>query len=96
MNTKKIFGWILKLPLMLLNILTLGVGIVAALGYIPGFLISWAAPIIIGGIQLAYLLGSYLIHTAKKDSTAKEGEISTQQEEVLDQGEYNPEQEYSN
>ena len=68
MNGKKIFGWILKVPLILLNLATLGVGVYAAMGKVPGFLISWAAPAIIGGVQLIYIIGAILINRSKKDT----------------------------
>ena len=66
MGALKIFGWVLKIPLIILNLATLGVGIAAAMGYIPGFLISWAAPAIIGGLQLAYIIGTVMIGSARK------------------------------
>jgi hypothetical protein len=86
MNGKKVFGWILKIPLILLNIATLGVGIYAAMGYVPGFLISWAAPAIIGGMQLAYIIGAILINKSRKDN-----QVSMEQEQYSSE-EYNEEQ----
>ena len=84
MNGKKIFGWILKSPLILLNIATLGVGIYAAMGLVPGFLISWVAPAIIGGIQLAYIIGAVLVNKARKDNAPESEQYSSE--------EYNEEQ----
>jgi hypothetical protein len=90
MNIKKISGWILKLPLILLNLATLGVGIYAAMGNVPGFLISWAAPAIIGGFQIAYLIGALLISKSKANEV-----ISTDADEDSEEvsaEEYDPEQ----
>jgi len=87
MNTKKIFGWILEAPLILLNVATLGVGIYAALGNVPGFLISWAAPAIIGGMQVAYIIGAILISKSRK-----ENQVPAAEQEQYSSEEYNPEQ----
>lgn len=91
MNTKKVWGWIFELPLILLNIATLGVGIYAALGYVPGFLISWAAPIIIGALQILYIIGAILINKSRKDVDSNNDVQQVSQEEYV-QGEYTPEQ----
>jgi hypothetical protein len=90
MNGKKVLGWILKIPLIILNVATLGVGIVAAMGLVPGFLISWAAPAIIGGMQIAYILGAILVGKAKKDNTPVAESEQYSSEENTE--EYNPEQ----
>lgn len=89
MNTKKVLGWILETPLILLNIATLGVGIVAAMGLIPGFLISWAAPAIIGGMQVAYIIGAILLSKARKENASVSESEQYSSEEVTE--EYNPE-----
>jgi len=85
MNGKKILGWILETPLILLNIATLGVGIYAALGYVPGFLISWGAPIIIGVFQLLYIIGIVLVKKGRENvhtnQTEQTEDTSTQPEE---------------
>jgi hypothetical protein len=94
MNGKKILGWVLEIPLILLNIATLGVGIYAALGYVPGFLISWAAPAIIGGLQILYIIGAVLISKARKDNQDTQTNTDSQQysEEQYTAEEYNPTQ----
>ena len=91
MNIKKILGWVLMIPLILLNLATLGVGIFAALGNVPGFLISWAAPAIIGGFQIAFIIGVILNRSAKTEVPVTRDIEEAQTEE------YNQEQtEYSN
>jgi len=67
MSAKTFFGWLLKAPLILLNLATLGVGIYAAMGYVPGFLISWGAPGIIGGLLISYAIGTYMLSSEKKN-----------------------------
>ena len=86
MNGKKVLGWILEIPLILLNIVTLSVGVYAAMGYVPGFLISWAAPTIIGGMQLAYIIGAILISKSRKENAP------VSESEQYSTGEYNPEE----
>ena len=91
MNGKKILGWILMIPLILLNLATLAVGVYAALGNVPGFLISWAAPSIILGFQIALLVGVILNRSARNEKPITADIEQTQSEE------YNQEQtEYSN
>jgi hypothetical protein len=92
MNIKKILGWILMLPLILLNIATLGVGIYAALGYVPGFLISWAAPAIIGGFQLAFIIGVILNRKARNETPITTDIEQTSTDEQYDQEQYVSEQ----
>ena len=60
MGLKKILGWICKAPLILLILATVGVGFYAASGSLPGFKISYAAPLIIIGLIVLYLLGVFL------------------------------------
>ena len=93
MSGKKIFGWIFKSPLIILNLATLGVGIYAALGKVPGFLISWWASIILGGLQLLYLIGALLIWSARKNNiqTIETEEQLQFNDEVLSE-QYVPEQ----
>lgn len=79
MNTKKIIGIILQAPLAVLNIATLGVGIYAAMGNVPGFYISWGAPAIIAGLIAAYIFGSRLSSSANNQD-----EVSTEYVEVTD------------
>jgi hypothetical protein len=67
MKIKTFCGWILKTPLILINIATLGVLIYAATGSIPGFLISWGAPCFYASLQAAYLIGTLLIYSARKN-----------------------------
>jgi len=72
MKTKKIVGWILKAPLILLILASFGASVYAAMGKVPGLLISWGAPGIIGGMIVSYLIGAYLIHSEKKEETQEE------------------------
>jgi len=69
MGAKTFFGWLIRLPLILLNLATLGVGIYAAMGNVDGFYITWGAPIIIGSLLLAYMIGSMMISSDRKDDT---------------------------
>ena len=68
MAIKTFFGWLLKAPLILLNVATLGVGIYAATGAVEGFQISWGAPILIASLQIAYLIGAWMVSSARKNS----------------------------
>jgi len=66
MGAKTFFGWLCKLPLILLVITTLGVGIYAAMGKIPGFVISWGAPGFIALLLILYLIGAALLNSDRK------------------------------
>jgi hypothetical protein len=66
MNIKKILGWIMKTPLILLVLLTAGVGFYAASGMLPGFTISYASPLLLTGLIVLYMLGSFLASRDKK------------------------------
>jgi len=94
MSAKKILGIVLKIPLILLNISTLGVGIYAAMGNIPGFLISWGAPAIIGAMQLAYIAGVVLLNKHSKEISEQTQYAGSDQDsgEIYSTEEYNPEQ----
>jgi len=87
MKGKKILGIILQAPLAILNIATLGVGIYAAMGNVPGFYISWGAPAIIGGLITSYIIGSRLSSSANN-----EDQIETEYVEVSE--EYPEQQSY--
>jgi len=71
----------MRMPLILLNITTLGVSIYAAMGKVPGFFISWGASSIIGAILLLYLIGSFMISSDKKE-----------EDQVIDQEEVSEEE----
>lgn len=58
MNTKKIVGWILQVPLYLLVLGSFGASIYAAANKIQN--INWNTPLIMGGIIIAFLVGAYL------------------------------------
>jgi len=72
MSAKKIFGWIFKLPLILLILATFGVGVYAAMGNIPGFIVSWNAPGFIGLLIILYFAGNLLL---KSDQQDKESDL---------------------
>jgi hypothetical protein len=88
MNVKKILGWVLMIPLILLNLATLAVGIYAALGNVPGFLISWAAPAIIGGFQIAFIVGVILNKSARNETPVTRDIEEAQTEDNQEQSEY--------
>lgn len=66
MGIKKVLGWILKTPLILLMLATIGVGFYAASGNVPGFTISYNGPILLTVIAVAYIVGSLLCLMDKK------------------------------
>jgi len=72
MGAKTFFGWAIRAPLILLNLVTLGVSIYAAMGKVPGFFISWGAAGIIGVVLLLYLIGSFMISSDKKEEAQEE------------------------
>ena len=83
MGAKTFFGWVIRLPLILLNLATLGVGIYAAMGKVDGFYITWGAPIIIGSLLLAYIIGSAMISSDRKeDEEVPAQEVAPVQAEV--------------
>ena len=63
MNGKKLFGWILKAPMVLLILASLFGGLYAAYLHING--ITYATPAIIGAIIAAYLIGDWMIGNSK-------------------------------
>lgn len=58
MNTKKVIGWILGLPMYALILGSFIGSIYAAYTKLQG--ITWATPIILAGIIIAYAIGIYL------------------------------------
>lgn len=62
----------MRTPLILLNFATLGVSIYGAMGKVPGFFISWGAPILIGCLLLLYIIGSFMISSNKKEDVEYE------------------------
>ena len=87
MKAKKIIGVILQAPLVILNLATLGIGIYAAMGKVPGFYISWGAPAIIGGLIVSYFIGSWMASSANSGD-----QVETEYVEVSE--EYPEEQSY--
>ncbi len=82
MGSKTFFGWLIRMPLILLNLATLGVSIYAAMGKVPGFFISWGATGLIGSLLLAYIIGSFMISSDKKEEAEEAEEAEPVQEEV--------------
>ena len=80
METKAFFGWVMRTPLILLNLATLGVGVYAAMGKVPGFYISWGAPAIIGGLLVSYIIGCFMISSSKNEEPEYEKEADPVQE----------------
>lgn len=76
MNLKKIISVILKLPIILLIIGSLGAGCYAAYFHIQN--ISWSTPIILGIIIILYIIGYFLgkNQSSKNDSLSKTPEQS--------------------
>jgi len=72
----------MRAPLILLNLATLGVGIYAAMGEVPGFYITWGAPAIIGGLLVAYIIGSFMISSSKNEEPEYEEEADPTQVEA--------------
>jgi len=68
MGFKSIVGWVLKLPLILLILATLGVGIYAAMGKVPGFIVSWSAPGFIALLIILYAVGNFLLKSDRLDN----------------------------
>ena len=60
MNIKKIIGWIIKTPLILLVLATAGIGFYAASGGVEGFRISYGAPIVLSSLIVLYCIGSFM------------------------------------
>ena len=83
MSTKSIFGWVLKLPLILLIVTTLGVGVYAAMGKVPGFIVSWSAPGFIALLMILYLVGNFLLKSDQRDQEADYVETSEDQEKTF-------------
>jgi hypothetical protein len=69
MGIKTILGWILKAPLILLVLATIGVGFYAASGNVSGFTISYNGPILLTGFLITYSIGYYLCKNDKKAIT---------------------------
>jgi len=69
MNIKKILGWVMKAPLILLVLLTAGIGFYAASGMLSGFTISYTSPIVLTILIILYILGSFLASRDKKVET---------------------------
>ena len=66
MGIKTILGWVLKAPLILLVLATIGVGFYAASGSVPGFTITYNGPILLTVITAAYIGGALLCSTDRK------------------------------
>jgi hypothetical protein len=62
------------------------------MGLVPGFLISWVAPAIIGGMQLAYIIGRIANKKIKKLDVQEPVAESEQYSSEENTEEYNPEQ----
>jgi len=78
MGFKSILGWILKAPLTLLVLATIGVGFYAAGGGVPGFTVSYNGPILLTGFLIAYVVGYLLCKNDKKTiSTDKTNYLDT-------------------
>jgi len=82
MGSKTFFGWLIRMPLILLNLATLGVSIYAAMGKVPGFFISWGATGLIGSLLLAYIIGSFMI-SSDKDNEEEAEEVQAEVPEQL-------------
>ena len=65
MNGKKLLGWILKAPMILLILGSFIGGVYAAYKNIQG--ITYATPAIIGAIIAAYLIGAWLINSEDEE-----------------------------
>lgn len=76
MGAKTFFGWLIRAPLIFLNLATLGVSVYAAMGNVPGFYINWGASVVIGSLLLLYLIGSFMISSDKKEVSEEESELS--------------------
>lgn len=66
MKIKKVIGFILKLPLILMVLASFGASIYAAYYKIQG--ITWASPIILGALICLYLIGIFLCRTKKSET----------------------------
>lgn len=73
MNAKKFFGWLLRIPLILLNMGGIAAGVYAAQNKIND--ITYAVPIILVVMFLLYIWGSFLVKKGKEDEQV---ETSTQ------------------
>jgi hypothetical protein len=71
MGFKNILGWILKVPLILLVLSTIGIGFYAAAGQVPGFVISYGAPIFLLALVGLYYLGEWLCLRERRGSGIK-------------------------
>ena len=83
MAAKTFFGWLMRTPLILLNFATLGVSIYGAMGKVPGFVISWGAPVLIGALLLLYLIGSFMISSNKKEDVEEYEEVPEEDQEEV-------------
>lgn len=77
MKSRKVLGWILKAPLILLVITSFGAGIYAAIENIEG--ITWATPIILGALIVLYLMGA-AFH--RKESGPEKKDINKEINEI--------------
>jgi len=78
MKFKKIFGWILKVPLILLNLGGLVAGAVMAKQKINNM--SWAGFYTLVGVFAAYLIGVWLIKSSREQE-----EIETSTDDATEQ-----------
>lgn len=65
----RIVSFILKIPLVLMVISSFGASLYAAYKKISG--VTWASPIILGGIIGLYLLGVYLSKSKNEETTTE-------------------------